>query len=146
MKKYWIALILLSAASYIAGSQKPKLDKLVPPAESHGMTMSGYGCDKDHFADSPSTSKNSSFWSLIVWAQYGKEHKKYWKKTYGTFEVPVKNSVNSSGESAGSGEAIGAYSTNSYDFTAMDKACAEWGEHIKSIVKVEPDAGEKPKE
>ena len=126
MRKYWVSVILLSAASYIAGSQKPKLDKLLPPAESHGMAMSGYGCDKDHFADSPSTSKNSSFWSLIVWAQYGKEHKKYWRKTYGTFEVPVKNSVNSSGESAGSGEAIGAYSTNSYDFTAMDKACAEW--------------------
>lgn len=146
MRKYKSALVFLSMASCVAGSQKPKLDKLLPPAESHGMTISGYGCDKDHVADSPSTSKNSSFWTLTVWAQYGKEHKKYWKKTYGTFEVPVKSSVNSSGESAGSGEAIGAYSTQSYDFTGMDKACADWGEHVKSTLKVEPDVGEKPRE
>lgn len=146
MRKYKTALVFLFLASCVAGSQKPKLDKLLPPAETHGMTMNGYGCDKDHVADSPSTSKNSSYWTLIVWAQYGKEHKKYWKKTYGTFEVPVKNSVNSSGESAGSGAAIGAYSTESYDFTAMDKACAEWGEHVKSNVKVESAADEKPKE
>lgn len=145
MTKYKTALVFLFMASSVDGSQKPKLDKLLPPAESHGMTINGYGCDKDHVADSPSAPRNSSFWALTVWAQYGKDHKKYWRKNYGTFEVPVKTSVNSSGESAASGEAIGAYSTQSYDFTAMDKACADWGEHVKSTLKVEPDAGVPPR-
>src|SRR5580704_7120313 len=122
MRKYGTALVLLFAASCVAGAQKPKPNKFLPPPESHGMTISGYGCDRVYMANSSSTSKSVAFWMLNVWAQYGKEHKKYWQKTYGTYEIPVKNSVNSNGETAGGGDAIGEFEVKSYDFTPMDKA------------------------
>lgn len=144
MRKYQTAVAFLFAASCVAGSQKPKAEKFLPPVESHGMTISGYGCDKEHVADSRS-STNVSYWTLTVWAQYGKEHKRYWKKTYGTFEVPVKHAVNSSGESAGSGEAIGGYDTESYDLAPMEKACAEWGAQVQSTLKMEPTPVKSPR-
>ena len=55
------------------------------------MTISGYGCDPQLVMEMPSSSK--SLVKLIVWAQYGKEHKRYWQKTYGTYQVEVKRSV-----------------------------------------------------
>lgn len=146
MSKYGTALLLLFAASCVVASDKPKSDKFLPPVKSHGMTISGYGCDRNHVMDNSSASKSTSFWTLIVWAQYGKDHKRYWEKTYGTYEVPVKHSINSSGESVGSGAAIGAYKTESYDFTSMDKACADWGAQVESTLKIEANGGEKPKE
>lgn len=145
MGKYCTALFLFFAAPYLASSQKPKPDKFLPPIESHGMSISGYGCDRQHVADSTSTSKDSSYWTLIVWAQYGDKHKKYWQKSYDNYEIPVKHSVSSSGESAGSGAAIGAFGSESYDFTTLDKACAEWGTRVKSSLKIDPN-GEKSKE
>jgi hypothetical protein len=81
-----------------------------------------------------------SYWTLIVWAQYGKEHKRYWQKSYGTYEIQVRNTVHSSGESAGSGAAINAYATESFDFSLMDKACAEWDAQVKSKLTVKPKA------
>lgn len=103
------------------------------------MTISGYGCDRLHVSDSTSTSKPTSYWTLLVWAQYGEKRKKYWEKSYDTYEIPVKNSVNSSGESAGSGEVIGGYELKSYDFTSLDKGCAEWGAQVKSALKIAPN-------
>lgn len=146
MKKYRTALAFLLPALCLASPQKPKADKFLPPRESHGMTITGYGCDRAYVGDNASASKDVSFWTLIVWVQYGKDHKRYWQKTYGSYQVPVKHIMHSDGESAGSGDAIGAYGIKSYDFTSMDKACAEWGEHVKSTLKIEPDTGEKLKE
>ena len=145
MRKYWTALILLFAASCLPGSEKQKLDKFLPPIESHGMTISGFGCDRLYVANSTSTSKNISFWTLILWAQYGKDHKKYWQKSYDTYQIPVMNSVNSNGESAASGEAIGGFETKSYDFTSLDKRCADWGALVQSTLKIGPN-GEKVKD
>ena len=145
MRKYWTALVLLFAASCPAGSEKQKLDKFLPPIESHGMTISGYGCDRVYVANSTSTSKNISFWTLILWAQYGKDHKKYWQKSYDTYQIPIMNSVNSIGESAASGEALGAFEKKSYDFTSLDKGCADWGALVQSTLKVAPN-GEKVKD
>jgi hypothetical protein len=144
MKKYGIAVVLiLFAASCLAGPKKPDPAKFMPPAQSHGMTMTGYGCDKVA-AGTSTVQSGGAYWSLIVWAQYGKEHKRYWQKTYSTYQVPVKASVGSSGESAGSGGAIGAYGTESYDLSTLDKACADWGAVVKSTLKVEPNADAKP--
>jgi hypothetical protein len=143
MTKYETGLVLLFAASCLAGAQKPKLAKFLPPLESHGLTISGYGCDRLFVADNP-TPRSVSFWSLIVWAQYGKDHKKYWQKTYGNYEIPVKPSVSSNGESAAGGDAIGGYETKSYDFTPMDKACAEWSAQMKSTLKIDPEREREP--
>lgn len=145
MKKYCTALVLLFAAPFLSSSQKPKPNKFLPPIESHGMTISGYGCDRLYVSDAKSTSKLTSYWTLLVWAQYGEKHKKYWQKSYDTYEIPVKNAVNSSGESAGSGEVIGGYELKSYDFTSLDKACTEWGAQVKSSLKIDSN-GEKSKE
>ena len=137
MRTYGIAILFLFAVSSTAGQQKPKADKLLPPAESHGMTISAYGCDKTYVAEGKSTSKDLSYWTLSVWAEYGNERKKYWQKTYGNFEVQAKSSYHTSGESARSGAAIGAYGGETYDFTPMNKACAEWGAQLKSTLKMD---------
>ena len=138
MTKYETGLVVLFAALCVAGAQKPKPAKFLPPPESHGVTISGYGCDRLLLADRV-TSKSVTFWTLNVWAQYGKKHKKYWQKTYGTYQIPVEYSINSNGESAESGDAIGEYETKSYDFTPIDKACAEWRAEVKSTLKLDLD-------
>jgi len=144
MRKYCAALVLLSALSCLAGAQKPKIDKLLPPSESHGKTISGYGCDPELIKELPSSSK--SLMKLNVWAQYGKEHKRYWQKTYGTYQVEVKRSVSSSGEEVESGTPINPNQVESYDLSPMDKACNEWKLQVGSTLKIEPNEGEKPKQ
>jgi hypothetical protein len=141
MSRYRIALALIVVAGSCFASPK-KLDKFLPPVESHGAKISGYGCDRQHVADGASA-KDTSYWILILWAQYGDQHKRYWQKSYDSFQIPVKYSMNSSGESAGSGGAIGAYGTKSYDFTSMDKACADWGVLMQTTLKIAPDGSPK---
>lgn len=143
MKKCAAALALFFAASCVASAQKTKPNKFLPPAESHGMTINGYGCDKQQVLDVPA-SNGSSMWRLIVWSQYGKDHKRYWQKTYGTYKVEVKYAVSSSGESAASGAPIGADEAASYDFSSMDKICNDWGLEVKSNVKTDPNESAKP--
>jgi hypothetical protein len=135
-----ILLALVLADSFLAMGKKPKAKKLLPPAESHGAAISGCGCDRQYVQDMPSDAKRTAVFNLIVWAEYGKEHKKYWKKTYGTYQVPMKGEVQSSGESAGpSGRAIGPMSWEHFDFSAMNKACADWGRDMQSTFKIRPN-------
>jgi hypothetical protein len=144
MKKYGAVLVLLLALSCLAGAQKPKIDKLLPPSESHGMTISGYGCDPELLNELPGSSK--SLFNLIVWAEYGKKHKRYWGKTYGTYQITAKRSVNSSGEEVATGAPIAPNQVESYDFGPINKACDEWRLQVKSTLKIEPNEGEKPKQ
>jgi hypothetical protein len=138
MRKCGLIVILAISVSCLADSKKPKLDKFMPPAESHGKAISGYGCDKQKVvAETTSTSKPSSIWTLILWAQYGDDHKRYWQKSYDTYQIPIKSSVKHSGESVGSGAAIGAYESDAYDFGAMDEACNLWGAQVRTTLKVE---------
>jgi hypothetical protein len=137
MRKLASALVLFFAASSCLAGPKPKEKKLLPPSESHGMTINGYGCDKQQVSAIPS-SKDTSVWRLIVWAQYGKKHKRYWQQTYGTYKIEAKETVGSNGESAATGAPIGAYDNPSYDFGPMDKACSEWGQQVKSAFRIEP--------
>lgn len=140
MKKLGTTIVcLLFATTCLAGNKKQDPAKFMPPAQSHGQPITGYGCDKSASGAS-TTESGGAYWSLIVWAQYGKDHKRYWQKNYGTYQVPVKHSLGSSGESAGSGGAIGAYGTESYDFSSMDKTCADWGALVNSTLKVKPEA------
>lgn len=140
---YRTALVLLLAASFLAADKKPKFDKFVPPVESHGAAITGYGCDRLHIADNSTTSKSSSYWNLILWAQYGTDHKKYWTKTYDTFNIPVNHAVKSAGESASTGAPIAGVEFMSYDFSTLDKACADWGALVQTTLKIKPN-GEKP--
>src|SRR5215470_18006908 len=136
MRKLGTLIVLLLAVPCLAG-QKPK-DKRLPPAELHGLPISGYGCDKQQVLNMPSNSKETSLWRLIVWAQYSDKHKRYWQQTYGTYEIAVKESVGSSGESAATGAPIGAYENPAYNFSPMDKTCNEWGLQVRSRLKIEP--------
>jgi hypothetical protein len=137
MMKSGAVFLLFFVASCVAGAQQEKLDKFIPPAESHGMGISGYGCDKVYVADSSSTSKHLSYWTLNLWAEYGKERKKNWQKTYHSFEIEAKTNMQASGESARSGAAVGAYGAESYNFTPLNQACAEWGRQLKSALKID---------
>lgn len=131
---------MVLAGSSLAIAKKPKAKKVLPPAESHGMAISGCGCDRQYVQDMPSAAKRTAVWNLIVWAEYGKEHKKYWRKTYGSYQVPMKGDVRSSGERAGrSGAAIGPISSEFFDFSALDQGCVEWGREMESTFKIRPD-------
>jgi hypothetical protein len=143
MRKYRTALVFLLAASCLAAA--PKFEKFIPPAESHGMTLAGYGCDRMRIADSAAASKGGSYWSLILWATYGKDHKRYWQKNYDTFHITIGHTVQSAGESAGSGDAIAPISTDTYDLTPMAKACADWATVVKSNLKIDGN-GQKTKD
>jgi len=139
MEKYGAAIVLLLSLSCLAGAQKPKTDKLLPPSESHGMTISGYGCDPELLKDLPGSSQ--SLFDLTVWAEYGKKHKRYWEKTYGSYKITTKRSGNSSPEEVAAGASIA-----SYDFGPMNKACDEWKLQVRSTLKIEPNESEKPKQ
>jgi hypothetical protein len=76
---------------------------------------------------------------LIVWADYGNDHKQFWKKTYATYQIAVKASITSSGESAKTGAPLTPDSSESFDFTPMDNACTEWGRPIQTTLKTMPD-------
>jgi hypothetical protein len=135
--KYPIALViaLLGIVVVSAQDKKPLPAKFLPPIESHGLIIDSYGCDNLYMQDSVDVSKQTSYWYLVVWAQYGKDHKKFWQKTYGTYELSYNNEVHHNGESAGSGGAIAAFNSRSYDFTLMNKACIEWGATVKATLK-----------
>lgn len=137
MSKRWSLIVLAMAVSCLADSNKPKLDKFMPPAESHGKAISGYGCDRLYVRDSTSTSQPTSLWTLILWAQYGDGHKKYWQKSYDTYQVLIKRTVKAGGEDVKSGGAIGAYENDAYDFGAMDEDCNSWGTQVRTTLKVE---------
>jgi hypothetical protein len=139
MRRYAFGLVVFFAVSCLASPKKPKYEKFVPPTDAHGMTISGYGCDRERVATGTNATRNSSYWTLILWAQYGQDHKRYWQKSYDTFEVPVKPVIGSSGESAGSGAPIGGYRTEMYDFGSMDQACADWGRVVQSQLKMKPN-------
>jgi hypothetical protein len=145
MKKLGVACFLLFAAVCLGGPKDSKMSKFMPPAESHGMPIIGYGCDKEQVTGLPTSSHSDSYWRLILWAQYGKDHKRYWQKTYGTYEIPERDTMGSSGESAGSGATIGGFNTEEFDFRTMDKVCAEWGTQVKSTLKVDAKEGENAK-
>ena len=145
MKKYGVVIgFILLAAPCLAGPKKPDPAKFMPPAQSHGKNITGYGCDKEASGTS-ATNSNSAYWTLIVWAQYGQDHKRYWQKNYSTYQVPVKHELKGASESAGSGAALGGYGTESYDLSSMDKVCADWAALVNFTLKVKPDADSKPK-
>jgi hypothetical protein len=129
--------VMLAIAVSCLGDSRLKFEKFMPPAESHGKAVSGYGCDKQNVvAENASTSKPMSVWRLIFWAQYGDDHKRYWQKSYDTYQIPIIRSVKHSGESASTGAPIGAHETDAYDFGAMDEACNSWGTQVRSTLKV----------
>lgn len=138
MAKFGTLIVLLLALPCLAGP-KANDKKLVPPIASHSLVITSYGCDKHEVLDTTAVSKETSLWTLLVWAEYGDKHKRYWQQTYGTYKVPLKQSIGSSGESVASGAPIGGYENPSYDFTAMDKVCGDWALEVRSALKMEPN-------
>jgi hypothetical protein len=136
MKRYG-ALAVLLLSGFMIGAKKPNPAKFLPPKESHGVTLTRYGCERQYERDMPGVAKRTAVWNLIVWAEYGTGHKRYWKKSYGTYEISVRSKVTSSGESAGaSGRAFGSMYLEAFDFTPMNKACIEWGNEMESKFKI----------
>jgi hypothetical protein len=138
VKRYGMFVVLL--AGLLIGAKKPDPAKFLPPAQSHGLAIAKYGCDKQYVQAMPSDAKRTAVWSLIVWAEYGDHHKRYWKKTYGTYQIPAKGTVTSSAESARAvGATVATMGSESYDFTPMDHACTDWGQEMESRFKIKPD-------
>jgi hypothetical protein len=121
-----IAFALFVLSIVVAGAQEKKLAaKLVPPLESHGQPITNYGCTRDYVQD---TVHGSSTWMLTVWAEYGKDGKKYWSKIYGTYDIPHKNAEHNDGSTSHMSVIYGKYT---FDFTVLNKACAEWEAQIQ---------------
>jgi hypothetical protein len=144
MRKYGTALALLCAAFFLTSAKKPDPAKFIPPAHSHGKAITGYGCDKQKVTERAGGTSNSSIWDLIVWAQYGTERKRYWEKTYGTYQIADKSTFGSSGETASGGAPIGGYANEGYDFTPMDKACSEWSAEMETSFPTKLQSTGKP--
>jgi len=135
MKRYG-ALVILVLAGLLIGAKKPNFAKFTPPTESHGLALIGYGCDRQYVQDLPSNVKTIAQWNLIVWAEYGDHHKRYWSKTYGTYQIAAKEAISSTESAAGVGASGNVIGMEAYDFGPMDKACVEWKKEMESTFKM----------
>lgn len=133
MRKRWLLALLLAfpCSAAAQGKQKPLP---MPPLVSHDQPISNYACV---FSQQPDASASEySYWNVLAFAEYGKEHKRYWSKNIGTFHgtssVTSRNS-----ESAGSGAAIGAVNEN-FHLPDAQKRCSDWrGAVHEMILKAE---------
>jgi hypothetical protein len=119
-----IALVIAFLGVGVALAQEKK-PKLMPPPDSHGQPLTNFGCTRDYVQD---TVHGSSTWMLTVWAEYGKDGKRYWSKIYGTYDIPHKNAEHNDGSTSHMSVIHGKYT---FDFTVLNKACAEWEAQIQ---------------
>jgi len=138
MKRYG-ALVILVLGGFLIGAKKPNFAKFTPPAESHGVALTRYGCDRQYVQDLPRNVTPVAQWNLIVWAEYGERHNRYWSKTYGTYQIAAKESMSSTESAAGVGASRNVIGMEAYNFGPMDKACGEWVHEMEPTFKMRPD-------
>lgn len=74
-----------------------------------------------------------SFWNLTVFAEYGKQHKKYWSKSLGSF--PGKTTVTgSNGESVKSGAPVGPV-VQETSFGEAGNLCMQWKIAVHQMIQ-----------
>lgn len=124
MTKRWI-LILLLAFPCSAGAGKKSKPLPMPPLVSHEQPLTNYAC-----LFTPTSQVSAvEYWTVVAFAEYGKEHKRYWTKSLGTFRGSESIASHNS-ESAGGGEAIGLIAEN-VQYGDAGKKCSEWEEAVQ---------------
>lgn len=126
-KRWMLALLLASSCAAVAG-EKPLP---MPPLISHGQPISKCACI---FTEESETSVDQYYyWRVVAYAEYGKDHKRYWSKALGTFRGTAAITSHNS-ESAGSGAAIGPINETVYLGDAQKK-CSEWKGAVHNLLK-----------
>lgn len=129
MAKPWIlAFLMIALPCLVAAKKKPK-ELPMPPLVSHQQPITKYAC----IFTQEASNGEYYFWGVQAYAEYGKEHKRYWSKPLGTFRGTATVSSHNS-ESAGSGAAIGMVTEN-FQLGDAEKACAEWKEAVYTQMK-----------
>jgi hypothetical protein len=130
MAKRWIGILALLLAFPYCAAKEPK-PLPMPPLTSHGQPISKFACT---FMEQPNPSRDvDSFWNLTVFAEYGKDHKRYWAKSLGTF--PGKTTVTSSnGESVKSGNAVGPV-VQQNSFGEAGNLCVQWKVAVHDMIQ-----------
>ncbi len=126
-KRWMLALLLVFPCTVTAGKEPKPLP--MPPVVSHGQPISNYAC----VFDEASQVSTIDYWTVVAFAEYGKERKRYWSKSLGTFRGTSAVSSHNS-ESAGSGRAIGMVVA---DVRSEDgeKQCAEWKAGVHELIE-----------
>lgn len=130
MAKRWIAILALLVALPYCAAKEPK-PLPMPPLTSHGQPISKFACT---FMEQPTRTVDvDSYWNLTVFAEYGKEHKRYWSQSLGAF--PGKTTVTSSnGESVKTGAAIGPV-VQSNNFGDAGNLCVQWKIAVHQMIQ-----------
>lgn len=94
----------------------------MPPQTFHNLPISKYAC---LFTEEPETSFDQYYyWRVVVYAEYGEAHKRYWSKLLGTYKGTAALAGHQP-ESAANGKVIGLLNETVYLGDAQKK-CAEW--------------------
>jgi hypothetical protein len=125
MRKCWM-LALVFAVPLTAVAQKKPKPMPMPPATSHGLPISNYACS---FNQSMSGANGVDYWSVMVFAEYGPKHKRYWTKSLGTFAGGESVATHGS-ESAASGAPNGLV-LDKANYGEAGKKCTEWEEAVR---------------
>lgn len=125
MRKYWMLGLVIAVTLTAVAQKKPK-PMPMPPATSHGLPMSNYACS---YNQSMSGANGVDYWSVMVFAEYGPKHKRYWTKSLGTFPGGESVATHNS-ESAATGAPNGMV-LDKTDYGDAGKKCAEWEEAVQ---------------
>ena len=125
MRKCWM-LALVFAVPLTAVAQKKPKPLPMPPATSHGLPISNFACS---FNQSMSGANGVDYWSVMVFAEYGPKHKRYWTKSLGTFAGGESVATHGS-ESAASGAPNGLV-LDKANYGEAGKKCTEWEEAVR---------------
>ncbi len=124
----WILGLLLVFPCVAASGKEPK-PLPMPPLVSHGQPISNYAC----VFNEASQVAMVDYWSVLAFAEYGHEHKRYWSKSLGTFRG-TEAVTSHNAESAGNGQPVGMVVTNPHSADG-EKKCAEWKAAVHEMIK-----------
>lgn len=124
-------LALLFALSCAVEAQKKPKPLPMPPLVSHEQPISNYACLFTEEAN-PAPDQHD-YWNVVVFAEYGKERKRYWSKSLGTY-VGTASVTSQNSESARSGSAIGGVAEN-FQFGEAGKKCSDWKQAVHELIQ-----------
>jgi hypothetical protein len=129
MRKAWMLAVLVAVPFSISAQKKDK-PLPMPPLEAHERPISNYACLFSEEANTVPGQHN--FWNVVVFAEYGKERKRYWTKSLGTF-LGTATIATQNSESARTGGAIGVISQN-IQFGEAGTKCSEWKVAVHQMI------------
>lgn len=132
MRRNWMWLLLFALPFTVAAKKKDK-PLPMPPLVSHNQPVSKYACI---FTPGPVVSEAESvvhYWNVTAYAEYGKDHKRYWSKFLGAFRGGQTLTSHNS-ESALSGSTIGMM-TEEANYGDAAKKCTEWKQEVHEQIQ-----------